>query len=312
MAAFFMPIFDLISFIYNLYMKRKTKKDFINECIKVHGEKYDYSLVEYLNNNIRVKIICTFHGIFEQLPTIHLSGSGCTSCSKNKKMNNQTFIIKAKEKHGEKYDYNLIDYTNSKAKIKIICPVHGVFEQLPSNHLYRSHGCPNCRKNKQLTSQDFIEKSKKYHGEKYDYSLVEYINCESIVKIICPFHGIFEQRAYNHSTGIGCPHCNESKGEKEIEKYLIKKNLKFIRQKKFKNCVDKRQLPFDFYLKELNTCIEYNGIQHYENIKYWGNNNLIYTQKHDAIKENFCLNNNIKLIKIKYDENIIDKLNGNL
>lgn len=292
--------------------KKKTIDEFIFDCIKVHGNTYDYSLVNYIDNNTKVKIICTLHGIFEQTPNVHLySKCGCPDCTNNRKMTNETFIKKAKEIHGDRYDYSLVDYVNSLTTVTIICSEHGPFKQSPNNHISKKHNCPNCKISKQLNTKDFIEKSNKIHNNFYDYSLVDYVNCLNKVKIICPIHGEFEQRPYNHTKGIGCPFCNESKGEKLLVTILNDNNIKFIRQYTFKECKNKKKLPFDFYLQELNICIEYDGIQHYQSVqRFGGENSFFNTQKNDLIKTNFCENNNIELIRIKYNEKIIDKLNA--
>lgn len=130
------------------------------------------------------------------------------------KDNLKTFIQKAKEAHGDKYDYSLVEYKNSSTKIKIICPKHGVFEQTPNNHL-RGCGCLSCSfLNKASAKEQFIEKARKVHGNKYDYSLVDYKNNYTKIKIICSKHGVFEQAPDCHlRLGAGCPHCKSSKGE---------------------------------------------------------------------------------------------------
>jgi very-short-patch-repair endonuclease len=291
--------------------KRKTTCEFIIDCKVRHLDKYDYSLVEYINNKTKIKIICPIHGVFEQTPNNHLNvGNGCPFCSNNKKMTTLDFIKKSKEIHGDKYDYSNTKYTNSLTKVEIICNIHGSFFMTPNNHISKKYNCPKCKKNIQLTTEKFIEKSKKTHNNKYDYSLVEYKNVKSKVKIICPKHGMFEQKSYNHLNGVGCPFCKTSKGEKKIEKYLNDKNIKYIRQYKFKKCINKRMLPFDFYLPEYNMCIEYNGRQHYETIEYFGGKSkLKYIKNNDKIKEVFCKENNIELLKIKFNEKIIEKLN---
>jgi len=161
-----------------------------------------------------------------------------------------------------KYDYSLVEYKNAHIKVKIVCIEHGVFEQTPNNHL-QGNGCPKCNGGILKTKNDFIKKSKMVHHSKYDYLLVEYKNMRTNVKIVCPIHGVFEQRPSHHVDGVGCPHCNESKGEREIENYLKLKKIVFIRQKTFKKCKNKRELPFDFYLPEYNLCVEYDGRQHY-------------------------------------------------
>jgi very-short-patch-repair endonuclease len=124
---------------------------FIEKAKIVHGNKYDYSLVDYKNNYTKVKIICPIHGVFEQKPYAHTSNkSGCPKCgleksSKKQRMSYEKFIEKAKTVHGNKYDYSLVKYINAKTKIKIICPIHGVFEQIPDNHLRKNYGCPKCK-----------------------------------------------------------------------------------------------------------------------------------------------------------------------
>ena len=117
-----------------------------------------------------ILIICNIHGIFEQNPINHTHKKyGCPHCSKNKKETTKSFISKAKKIHGDLYDYSLVDYINSNTKIKIICSVHGVFEQLPSNHLCGKI-CYMCV-GKQKTTEDFIKEANIIHNNKYDYSL---------------------------------------------------------------------------------------------------------------------------------------------
>jgi site-specific recombinase XerD len=99
-----------------------------------------------------------------------------------------------------------------------------------------------------------------------------------------------------------CPYCNESHGEKEIMLYLEQKKIKYERQKTFIECKDKRKLPFDFYLPEYNMCVEFDGEQHFRKHNIWGKFDSI--KKHDKIKNEYCFNNNIHLIRIKFDENI--------
>jgi len=207
------------------------------------------------------------------------------------------FIESASTIHKNKYDYSSIVYTNNKTKVKIICPIHKEFEQSPIHHLSGS-GCPKCG-NEVLSLLDFLTKSKDKHGDFYDYSLVDYKNTSSKVKIICLTHGVFEQRPKHHYNGAGCPFCRESKGEREIRKFLETNSVLFIPQKRFKECRDKRSLPFDFYLPNLNTCIEYDGEQHFKSKVIWdGEEGLLDRQKKDKIKSDFCIKMGITLIRI--------------
>ena len=197
------------------YLENKTSL-FIEKAIKKHGDKYDYSRVEYNTSNTKVCIICPFHGEFYQTPSNHLSGNECLKCSYEKRgenltSSNQKFITKAQKKHGDKYDYSKIKYVNAKIKVCIICPKHGDFHQLPSKHLY-GNTCPNCADeirnlNNLKTNIIFIEESKIKHNNLYCYDNVKYINAKTNISIICKKHGEFLCTPNNHLRGKGCPKC---------------------------------------------------------------------------------------------------------
>ena len=284
------------------------KVKFIQNAIIKHNNKYDYSLVNYIKSKIKVKIICPEHGEFEQTPSGHLNGDGCPNCGGVAKLTNNSFISKSIIIHKNKYDYSLIKYINNKFKVKIICPIHGEFEQRPDHHLF-GKGCPNC--SNRITTTEFINRAILNHGDKYDYSLVNYIDNRLKVKIICPIHGEFEQVAYSHIHGNGCKKCKASKGEKIIIDFLKRENILFTTQKKFSECRDINELPFDFYLPDYNTCIEFHGKQHYEFIKHFHKNKINFNKQlnRDKIKFEYCENSQIRLLVIKYNENIINYLN---
>ena len=228
----------------------------------------------------------------------------------SKKITTKIFITNAKLIHGNRYDYTLTNYFSTNKKVKIICNKHGVFEQEPNSHL-KGKGCFKCgfetRVNKLLlTNEEFIIKSTDKHCNKYDYSLVKYVKGDNKIKIICDKHGLFEQVAKEHLRGHGCPRCLDSKGEENIKNYLTKNKIKFIQQKRFTNCKFKQPLPFDFYLPDYNTCIEYQGEQHFKSVTYWGGHNgLLLRKERDSIKTKYCKDNGINLIVIKYDEPIL-------
>lgn len=187
---------------------RLTVEEFIKRSKKVHGDKYDYSKVEYKNSSTKVCIICKEegHGEFFQIPNDHLRGIGCPRCGGKAKLTTVEFIKRAKEIHGNRYDYSKVEYKNSTTKICIICPKHGEFFQAPRDHL-QSKGCFSCA-GKDIDTKRFIEYSHKVHGNKYDYSKVEYKNSTTKVCIICPEHGEFYQKPNNHlRCGNGCPRC---------------------------------------------------------------------------------------------------------
>jgi len=189
-------------------MKSKTTEEFISDAIKIHGEKYDYSLVDYKNCKKIVKIICPIHGEFEQKPEGHLTGRGCFKCSGKIKKTKEEFIENSKKIFGNKYDYSLVEYKNNITKVKIIYLKHGVFEQIPKNHLI-GHECPYCSGNNKKTTEKFINQSIKINGDKYDYSLTVYNGTHQKVKMICKEHQlVFDVNPHNHLYQIySCPLC---------------------------------------------------------------------------------------------------------
>ena len=116
-------------------MRKLSTNEFIEKANKIHGSKYDYSLVDYSNCRTIVKIICPIHGIFEQKANEHIQGCGCRKCKYENlgakmKLSTNEFIEKANKIHGSKYDYSLVEYSGIFSKVKIICPIHGVFAEM--------------------------------------------------------------------------------------------------------------------------------------------------------------------------------------
>jgi very-short-patch-repair endonuclease len=281
-------------------MKASTTEQFIEKANKIHNNKYDYAEVNYKSNIIKIKIICSEHGMFEQIPNSHLLGQGCSRCYGNKKSTAEEFITKANKVHNNKYDYSEINYKNNRTKINIICYKHGTFEQKPNDHL-SGHGCIKCandylNKIKLSTTEEFIERANQIHNYRYDYSKINYLNAKTKVKIICKEHGEFEQKPKIHLNGSGCSKCNSSKGELQITKFLEQNNIKFEIQKMFDSCVYKSKLKFDFYLPEQKTLIEYDGEQHYGFGRFIDKTIPL----RDEIKDVFAINNGYKMIRIPY------------
>lgn len=126
---------------------KKNSKDFIAECEKVHNNKYDYSKTIYKNAYSKIIVTCPIHGDFEQIARVHLNGHGCPKCSGKHRYDKDYFIEKAKEIHGNKYDYSLIKTIESnREKLPIICPKHGVFTQTIDKHINQKSGCPKCQR----------------------------------------------------------------------------------------------------------------------------------------------------------------------
>ena len=144
--------------------KKITTEQFIEKARKIHGDKYDYSKVEYTKANKKVCIICPEHGEFWQVANTHLNKCGCPECGRqnNRKQTTEDFIKRAIEIHGDKYDYTKTIYKGAYEPICIICPVHGEFWQTPTSHLNGKHGCKQCAiiqnaNKKRITQSDFIE-----------------------------------------------------------------------------------------------------------------------------------------------------------
>ena len=131
--------------------KRLTTEQFIERAKLIHGNKYDYSLVEYIRTTTKVKIICPIHGMFEQKPSEHIyDACGCQKCgletlAKKFTKTTEQFIQECREIYGDKYDYSLVEYKNATTKVKIICPIHGIFIKNPAQFIYRKAGCPFCK-----------------------------------------------------------------------------------------------------------------------------------------------------------------------
>ena len=291
-------------------------KKFIEKARKIHGDKYDYSKSIYETYKHSICIICPEHGEFWQRPDSHLKGGGCPKCGrKNIGMyhgfTTETWVQRAKEIHGDKYDYSKVEYKNAQTKICIICPEHGEFWQLPNSHLQGSN-CPICgdlsRREYTLqkyTTEFFIERAKKIHGDKYDYSKTEYKGYDKKVCIICPEHGEFWQTATTHLSNKGCPKCKTSKIEKKVNFLLEGKNIKTIYEytPDFLNMGSKQRYRLDFYLPDYNIAIECQGEQHFIPVDFSGKRTTIETQKHfdrcvkrDLRKKRLCEDNGIKLL----------------
>jgi hypothetical protein len=196
-----------------------STETFIINAKRVHGDKYDYTKVNWIDHKSKVIIVCPQHGMFSQSPTTHLNGSGCRDCgyiknSKKATTSTSEFLDKAKKVHGQKYIYSKVNYINSKTKIVITCSIHGDFSQTPNNHL-QGDNCPKCGlltqgENSRLTTKEFIRLARNKYNDKYDYSKVKYVHYEKKVIIICPKHGEQLQTPHSHLAKInisGCKRC---------------------------------------------------------------------------------------------------------
>ena len=217
--------------------KRLTTEQFIQRAKVKHGDQYDYSKVVYKGINKKVLITCPIHGEFLQEAQTHLRTKkqrACQKCSreetaKNKTLTTEEFIKRAKKSHGNKYNYSKVMYEHGRKNVSIICPVHGEFLQTPQTHLRakKQRACQKCsfenrQKKRRLTVEEFIEKSKLIHGNKYDYSKVVYKSVVTSVTITCKKHGDFEQTPESHMRGYKCIKCFWESRSKSQEDFIKK------------------------------------------------------------------------------------------
>jgi len=277
-------------------MKKLTQEQFIERAIDTHDNKYSYELVEYINTTSKVKITCPVHGTFEQSPKYHMKGFGCKGCSGKQQLTKQNVIDRFCDIHGDKYSYELVEYTGRYNKIKIVCSTHGVFEQTPKHHM-RGQGCPICAnvlggERSRLTITQFIDRSSKIHNNFYTYDNSVYIDTHTKIEINCPVHGTFEQVPYDHMSGHGCPMCVSiiSKDKIELQEWVSQ----FIDTK-----TNDRSLisPYevDILIPSKNIAIEYNGL-------YWHSEQQGKDKNYHLNKYNLCKEKGYRLIQIWENE----------
>lgn len=286
--------------------KKLTTKEWVEKAINVHGDEYDYSKVNYTVATQKICIICNKHGEFWQIPRRHIQGEGCPKCAiekraNQKRLSEQEFIKRAKEIYPQ-YNYDKVKYKNYLTKVIIECPIHGNFEIAPGNLLSSKQGCAKCHGGVSIDTNEFKIRALKVHGNRYDYSNVDYINSRTLVDIICRKHGNFQQTPANHLSGQGCPICSLSKGEQQIIQILNEHEIDYIHQ--YKVVVNNKTYYIDFYVPDYKLYIEYNGKQHYEYIPYFheGCRTLEEQQERDEIIRNYCKDKG-ELLEIPYNMN---------
>ena len=285
---------------------RLTTEQFIEKAKIVHGEEYEYSKVEYINNHTKVCIVHKKCGNeFWQIPYKHLSGQGCPFCSKTKpklweEVHNEFIKV-----HGDEYDYSKVEFKNMNTKVCIIHKKCGSeFWQTPKNHL-RGQGCPFCKSEriglKMLkTKEEVIDNANNIHNFKYDYSKVDYVNSKEKVCIICPIHGEFWQTPDAHLQGQGCPSCShkDSKAEKEIAQH-IRNNSNLIVENNVRGILPNNK-ELDIYIPEKKIAIEYNGMRWHSEL--YSKDRSIHLKKLEE-----CNKLGIKLIQVFETEYILHK-----
>lgn len=192
----------------------KTMK-FIQKALAIHGDRYDYSKVDYIRAVDKVTIICAKHGEYDQTPSDHLKGSGCRSCG-FERISTADFIKNARKVHGDRYDYLKSHFVKSHVKTNVTCEIHGDFQISPHQH-QNGTGCPACsklnrgKKKAENAGEKFLEKARLVHGNTIDFTKTKYITAKDKSIFICPIHGEWEARPDNILHGKGCPGCRRQK-----------------------------------------------------------------------------------------------------
>ena len=298
-------------------MKKLNTEIFITRAQKVQGEKYEYSKVNYVDAPTKINIICRLHGSFLQKPHDHLHGQGCPKCAGTQRGTAEAFIAGAQKVHGNLYEYSNVNYVNDLTKVSIVCKLHGPFLQSPNSHR-RGQGCPNCGKLEQArkltkTTEVFIAEAQKIHNNLYGYSKAKYVHGNKKVIIICKVHGQFLQVPNDHLKGAGCPICKNSKGEKLVARVLDYLNISYQREVSFPDLLgDINQLRFDFAVfknNKLFCLIEYDGSQHFMYKKGFHPSRVTFMlqKKYDRLKDTYCNQHNIRLIRISYKVKDVEK-----
>jgi len=283
--------------------KKLTLSEVLDKFHEVHGDIYDYSLVDYKNSTTKIEIICSIHGSFLQTPASHIhQKAGCQQCAakeiglKNRSYPKE-FINECLLKHNNFYSYEKTVYISSNLPIIVTCPIHGDFTQIASNHLHHGKGCSKCRNDRNATifattDENFIQKAQLVHNNRFDYTNTKYANNRKGVNITCREHGEFIQNAASHLKGnIGCKKCS-AKGVSVSEGKLVE----FIKDivtcdvvTNTKKIISPYEL--DIVIPSKNIAFEFNGTYWHSEMN--GKEKYYHREKTDA-----CNNIGIKLIHI--------------
>ena len=285
--------------------RTKTHEQFVEEVYNVNP---DITVVgTYKNSYTKIEFRCKEGHQWITTPDSVLSGCNCLTCaniqsSLRQRKSHEKFVEEVQILHP---DITVIGkYVNANTKIEFMCSKGHVWKTTPHNIL-DGCSCPTCKGEKISTKK--TKSHEQFANELLQVSpnitvLGEYKGTFTKIKTKCNKCGCeWESMPCNLLAGCGCPKCATSKGEKMVEEYLERHNVVFETQKRFKDCVDQRPLPFDFYLPDYNLCIEYQGAQHYIATRRMGDEEqLAYRQKHDRIKREYCKTKKINLLEIPY------------
>lgn len=285
--------------------KRKTHKEFLKEIKLVHPGFEVIGI--YTNNKTKILIQDEIGIQYLCRPDHLLSGKIPMIQSAIDK----TFSFKTKLQSINKNIYVLSEYTTNYNKILVQDNLGILYQILPMDLLKGVSPSINSAVDK---NEAFKKLAENIHGtDSYNYSEVKYTINYKKVNVHCnKCESYFLVQPQHHLNGSGCPRCKFSKGEKRTMDILNEMNIKFIEQKTFDECRLERLLKFDFYLPEYNTCIEYDGIHHFEPVDvFGGGKEFKKVQLRDVAKNKFCQEQSIKLIRISYKDDIEQVLKEN-
>lgn len=304
---------------------KKSHQEYIEE---LKEKNPDIEVVEqYIDTKTKIQHYCLKHDVYwKAAPYNVLLGKGCEQC-KSEKL--RVFRIKTNEQYvNELKNINpniipLEEYMGAAAPMLHKCLLHNVVWTPIPHDLLSGRGCKQCGIDKMTEKAN----ARRLTQDEYEFDVYQinpqievvgkYVDCSTKIMHRCKIDG-YEWLVTPDSIkqGTGCPKCNQSHGEREISLWLTHHDIDFIPQYRFDDCVDKKQLPFDFYLSQYNLCIEFDGVQHFRPVNFGGisdeeaYNNFLVVQRHDDIKNKYCEDNNIKLLRIPYFKNIEEELNN--
>lgn len=296
--------------------KKKTHEEYVRQVYEINP---NIEVVEtYVDCKTKIKHKCKLDGYeWFAFPSNILKGHGCRECMKT------TLRVKFAKTHEEyvqevkivNSDIEVLEeYVNTHVKILHRCRKHNVVWYASPLHILEGCGCIECKGEKIYNSKvktiDIYKQEVLQTVNSIEVVSEFYINARTPILHRCTACGhIWNASPDNILQGYGCPECNVSKGENQVKEYLIKHHIDYIFQCTFGDCKNINTLPFDFYLPDYNLCIEYDGIQHFHPVEYFGGELAFHeTVTRDSIKTNYCLSNNIGLLRIRYDEDVVDVL----
>lgn len=283
---------------------KMTHEEFVDKFNKLNS---DVVIVgKYINNRTKIDVKCKYGHEWLAFPSNILNRQGCKKCFDiNRTCTHEEYVKKIQDKNVSVIDM----YINSKTKILHKCKDCGYEWNISPSDILSGYGCPECAGTKKKTQEQYIKDV--FNVNKNIEVLGEYINSRVKIQHKCKkCNNVWYASPHDILDLHGCPKCNSSSGESKISNLLTSNKILYIGQYKFDDCCDKRSLPFDFYLPDYNICIEYQGIQHYEPLEYFGGESGFELRKiHDRIKRKYCQQHKIDLVEIKYNDDIEESIN---